>query len=187
MMTFFVTFACKCSFLVIVTIDQFSCLFNVCFFSVCASTHSAAPASGTGKQMEWWETALSLLPQTQLSVRMISTMHTMRDGTTSVWSKPIFIYEILSYVEQETWQCHGTRFSRDKCFMIYLKTSSSRKLAQWVYWRVNDRVPGVYRVVLNRVSFLVIITHECTVRVCYYHQKAAQDSKLHGKHLEWGC
>ena len=55
------------------------------------------------------------------------------------------------------------------------------------YWRVNDRVPGVYRVVWNRVSFLVIITHECAARVCYYHQKAARDSIPHGKHLERGC
>ena len=36
---------------------------------------------------------------------------------------------------------------------------------------VNDRVRGVYRVVWNRVSFLVIITHECAAQVCYYHQK----------------
>ena len=48
-------------------------------------------------------------------------------------------------------------------------------------------VPGVYRVVWNQVSFLVIITHGCCALVCYYHQKAARDSIPHGKHLERGC
>ena len=48
---------------------------------------------------------------------------------------------------------------------------------------LTTRVPGVYRVIWNRVSFLVMVTHGCAARVCYYHQKAAQDSIPHGKHL----
>ena len=69
---------------------------------------------------------------------------------------------------------------------LWLSTDKILVFVLW-HWRVNDRVPGVYRVVWNRVSFFVIITHECAARVCYYHQKAAQDSISHGKHLERGC
>ena len=40
---------------------------------------------------------------------------------------------------------------------------------------MKGRVSGVYSVIWISCRFLVIITHECTARVCYYHQKPTRD------------